>query len=95
MSEIKIETNAQDDGWEFQVTVIEGRSQTSHRVTMSKETYGKLTGGTVSPEECVRKSFEFLLEREPKESILRQFDITKISFYFPGFEQKLQHRLKR
>jgi hypothetical protein len=60
---------------------------------MSKATYEKLTGGVVSPEACVRKSFEFLLEREPKESILRQFDITKISYYFPDFEPKLQQRL--
>jgi hypothetical protein len=94
MSEIRIETQAQGDGWEFQVTVIEGRSQTSHRVTMSKAVYETLTGGAVSPEECVKKSFEFLLDREPKESILRQFDITKISFYFPEFEQQLKQRLK-
>jgi hypothetical protein len=94
MSEIKVETKAQDDGWEFQVTVIEGRRQTSHRVTMSKATYDQLTGGTVSPEECVKQSFEFLLQREPKESILRQFDLTKISYYFPDFEQAFQQRLK-
>ncbi len=94
MAEINIDMNAQDDGWEFQVRVLEGRSQTSHRVTMSEKTYEKLTHGIISPEECVRESFEFLLEREPKESILRQFDITKISFYFPDFEKKLQQRLK-
>lgn len=93
MSEIKIETKAQGDGWEFHVTVVEGRRQTSHRVTMSQGTYERLTGGVVSPEACVKTSFEFLLEREPKESILRQFDITKISYYFPDFEPKLQQRL--
>jgi len=95
MSEIRIEMKAQDDGWEFHVTVMEGRSQTSYRVTMSKATYERLTEGVVSPEACVKQAFEFLLEREPKESILRQFDITKISYYFPDFEPKLKQRLKR
>lgn len=93
MSQINITTDARGEGWEFEVTVSEGHSQTSHRVTMSHAVYDRLTGGRVTPEECVRKAFEFLLEREPKESILRQFDIRKISFYFPDFEQTLQQRL--
>jgi hypothetical protein len=93
MAEIRIDTKAQNDGWQFQVEIIEGKSRTSHRVTMSKATYEKLTGGKVSPEICVQKSFEFLLEREPKESILRQFDITVIAHYFPDFEQQLKRKL--
>ena len=35
----------------------------------------------------VRACFRFLLDREPKESILREFDIDVIEGYFPGFEQ--------
>jgi len=31
-----------------------------------------------NPEELVRRSFEFLLQREPKESILREFDLAVI-----------------
>jgi hypothetical protein len=34
-----------------------------------------------------------LLDREPKESILRRFDVTVISRYFPEFEQELPHYL--
>ena len=92
MTQIKIDTKAQDDGWQFQVEIIQGKSRTSHQVTMSKATYEKLTGGKVTPEACVQKSFEFLLEQEPKESILRQFDITEISYYFPDFEQQLKRK---
>ena len=40
-----------------------------------------------SAEELVRRSFEFLLEREPKESILSRFDLTVISRYFPEYER--------
>ena len=78
---------------EFLVTVTEGRSQSSHRVTVRQDYYEKLSGGKVSAEELVRRSFEFLLEREPKESILSQFDLTVIMRYFPDYEQKIQKRL--
>jgi hypothetical protein len=56
---------------------------------MSQATYESLTGGKANLADCVRAAFRFLLEREPKESILSSFDITIISRYFPGFEQDL------
>ena len=31
----------------------------------------------------------FLLEREPKESILRSFDVSQIATYFPEFEAEI------
>src|SRR5207247_1270113 len=36
--------------------------------------------------ELVRRAFEFLLEGEPKESILGRFDIRDIGRYFPEFD---------
>ena len=75
---------------EYRVSVTEGESQSTHVVTLRPEYHEKLTGGTDSPEELVRRSFEFLLEREPKESILRQFDLKVISRYFPEYEQKIR-----
>jgi hypothetical protein len=35
--------------------------------------------------DLVRRSFEFLLEREPASSILREFRITDIERYFPEY----------
>ena len=35
----------------------------------------------------------FLLEREPKESILRSFDLTVISRYFAEYEREMTGRL--
>ncbi len=49
--------------------------------------------GRCSPEECIRTSFEFLLEREAKEAILREFDLTLIGRYFPEYERELSRRL--
>ena len=47
----------------------------------------------MEPEELIRKSFEFLLEHEPKESILSRFDLTVISRYFPEYEGEIKKRL--
>ncbi len=42
-----------------------------------------------SPEELVRRSFGFLLQREPKESILREFDLEVIQRYFPDYDRAM------
>lgn len=69
----------------FEVTV-ESRITTTHTVTVPQEYYQKLTGGKVDPETLVEKSFEFLLQRESNTSILRSFELTVISRYFPEYE---------
>ncbi len=77
----------------FRVRVSESGSETTHDVTLSPNNYIKLTAGKVEPEELVRRSFEFLLEREPKESILTRFDLSVISRYFPEYEREIKRRL--
>lgn len=86
---IKIEKIDDDT---FNVTV-EAATTTIHRVTLNSNYYHKLTGGRISPEQLVQKSFEFLLERESNTSILNRFDLTEISRYFPEFEQALAQKL--
>lgn len=78
---------------EFLVTVRDGRGQSLHHVTLAPDYYQKLAGGRVSAEELVRRSFEFLLEREPKESILSQFDLSVIARYFPDYEREIKKRI--
>ena len=78
---------------QFRVTVSDARSHSSHVVTVTKDYYEKLTAEKVSPEELVRVSFEFLLQREPKESILRAFDLTVIREYFPEYEGQITSQL--
>jgi len=70
----------------FKVTV-NSASTTTHKVTLSDSYYKKLTGGAITPEELIKKSFEFLLEREPNTSILRSFDLPVIGRYFPEYEK--------
>jgi hypothetical protein len=73
----------------FHITVSEGDSITRHEVTLSAADFERLGEHYGSPEEFVRSCFEFLLEREPKSSILPTFDIAEIGIYFPDFERKI------
>ena len=73
----------------FKVTVNEATT-TTHTVTVTPSYYKKLTGNRAKPEELVRRSFEFLLERESNTSILSAFDLSVISQYFPEYEKTIQ-----
>jgi len=78
---------------EYRVRIIEGRAETSHIVTLQPGDHQRLAGGKARPEELLKRSFEFLLEREPKESILARFDLPLIARYFPEYEREIQRRL--
>jgi len=77
----------------FEVTVA-GRTTTTHRVTVDSSYHEKLTGGHISAEELIEKSFEFLLKRENNTSILRTFKLPIIGRYFPEYETTIRKMLK-
>ncbi len=62
----RIEVEKLKDG-EFRVRVIEGRSESTHRVHISEDDYRRICAGKIEAGELIRRSFEFLLAREPKE----------------------------
>jgi hypothetical protein len=53
-------------------------SQMKHKVRMDKEYYEKISTGIIGPVDFVKKSFEFLLKREDKDSILEEFNIKQL-----------------
>ncbi|WP_334107197.1 hypothetical protein [Methylobacillus sp.] len=73
---------------------IEAASSTVHRVTVTPEYAHHLSQGQFDAQELVRRSFEFLLLREPNTSILRSFDLSVISRYFPEFERAIAQSAK-
>ena len=77
----------------FRVTVTDGDSQSMHTVSLSADYYDKLTQKQVSQEVLIEQSFRFLLEHEPKESILREFDLPLIGHYFRNYESEIRRRL--
>lgn len=87
-------TIRQDEGNDFTVTVDEGRSSTSHQVTVWPSDVERYAPGA-TPEELLEASFLFLLEREPKESILRRFELPVIERYFPDYPAVIASRLMR
>jgi hypothetical protein len=78
----------------YEVSVA-GRTPTTHRVTASEEYVRSLTGGRAPGVALVRKSFEFLLEREPNTSILRTFELRVIQSYFPEYERIISEAFAR
>ena len=73
----------------FDVVVRDARGESRHRVTIGAadaERWAKL-GAT--PLLCVEAAMRFLLDREPKESILGAFDMGVIRRYFPEFDDAL------
>lgn len=95
MEEIKVQKEAESDTeLEFSVKVEEGASSSNHKITVDKKTLDQLAPEDIGATKLVRESFKFLLEREPKESILSKFDLTTIGDYFPEYEEKIRNRLE-
>jgi hypothetical protein len=79
-------------GATFQVEVREGAMRTVHHVTATQADVQRY-GGSVSTERLIKASFEFLLERESKESILSTFALPVIERYFPEYAKEIRKRL--
>lgn len=89
MADVKVTPAAGDD---YVVEVQERGASTRHTVTVDSSALQRL-GGSVSAERLLEESFRFLLEREPKEAILRRFEISVIGRYFPEYENEIRRRL--
>jgi hypothetical protein len=81
------------DDTTFEV-VVQGRSPTTHLVTVPPAYAEKLAGKDVSVDLLVSRSFDFLLEREPNTSILSRFELSVIARYFPEYERVIGGMLK-
>ena len=80
---------------EFAVEVRDARGSSRHTVTLDPALLARLTAGRrVGGEAFVEAVFEFLLEREPKESIMSRFDVSIVSRYFPEFETAIGSYLR-
>ncbi len=82
---VEVHCTPEGDGYRCAVTVSDGRSSTRHAVLVTKRDFDRWSRGR-SAETLVKDSFEFLLEREPKASILEEFDLSVIKRYFPDYD---------
>lgn len=76
----------------YRVTVDEGGSRSTHEVTVTAADLGRYAPGAEITR-LLEESFAFLLEREPKESILGRFDLPVIERYFPEYPTEIRQRL--
>jgi hypothetical protein len=94
MSTVDVTAAVVGDGWDCTVIIRNG-SETHHLVRVTRADLARLAPGESDPVSLVETSFAFLLERESKESILREFDLTVIGTYFPEYEREIVRRLPR
>ena len=84
---IAVSARPSGDGHVADVTVRD-RTTTKHTVHVSRAERERYGAGDV--ELLVRRSLEFLLEREANTSILREFDLSAIERYFPDYPQHIR-----
>ena len=89
MANLDISCVAATDGWLCQVRIADHGSESRHSITFTRADFQRLAASGEAPESLVRRSVEFLLARESKESILRSFALTDIGRYFPEYEREL------
>jgi hypothetical protein len=67
---------------------------TRHAVTVSRADLARLAPGHYDPQRLVTASFTYLLAREPREAILRSFELPIIERYFPGYEAEIRRQMQ-
>lgn len=78
---------------EYGVRVTEGDHSTDHHVRVPESLRDELGFVDLDEDALVHESFHFLLEREPADSILGEFDLDVISRYFPEYVPEIRTRL--
>ena len=94
-TDVQVRCEPAPDGWRCQVSVRDASGETRHDVTVSAADAEDLgvAHDARHVQRVVEEAFDFLLEREPKTSILRSFDLSVIEQYFPDFEHEIRSRL--
>ena len=93
MTTVDVDCRPGSDGWTCAVAIAEASTRSGHTVNVRTGDLERLDPTATEPSDLVRRSFEFLLRREPKESILASFDLTMISRYFPDYETEISRRV--
>ena len=91
MTTIDVRCLPTSDGAACAVVVTDATGSSDYEVTVRRS--DPLAGG--DPERLVRETFEFLLEREPRQSILSTFDLRVVRRYFPEYDDAIARRLAR
>jgi hypothetical protein len=83
--QVDVSCTAEGEGYRCGVEVSDRGSTSRHLVRVSRGELARWGRGR-PVEQLVRDSFAFLLQRESKESILKEFDLSVIKRYFADFD---------
>ncbi|MEP7082805.1 MAG: hypothetical protein ABI841_07500 [Chloroflexota bacterium] len=78
--------------WLCRVAVGNDPAATTHEVDVTDADLSRLAPNA-DVQRLVEASFRFLLEREPREAILRRFTLPVIGRYFPEYVAEIGRRL--
>lgn len=89
---VSVQVRESDRGWACEVEVEGDGGKTRHSVRVSPADVARWGAGSEDEQvaDLVRRSFQFLLEREPPDSILRRFDLSVIQRYFPEYDREFR-----
>ncbi len=90
MTAVHVACRAAEGGWTCDVRLTDERGTGHHEVRVSAADLDRLAPGATQPDDLVRRSVAFLLEREPRGSILRSFDLPAVGRYFPEYEATIR-----
>ena len=92
MQDVAVACERSAGEYRCRVTIGEDPAATHHVVSFGQAEFERLAPHA-TPEKLVSAAFEYLLEREPREQILRDFELAVIGRYFPGWEEAVGERL--
>lgn len=96
MSAPSVTVNPRPGGaFTFDVIVRDLRGESRHRVTVEANDAERWAKLGVEPSRWAEAVMRFLLDREPKESIMSAFDMSVVRRYFPEFDDALPGYLAR
>jgi hypothetical protein len=90
---VEIAVQPTPGGWVCEVTLEAEGERSHHTVAISAadlQRWGRGEQDAAAVEDLARRSFEFLLEREPARAILPRFDLSVIQRYFPDYDHALR-----
>ena len=82
-------------GFTFDVIVRDLRGESRHRATIEANEAERWAKLGAEPSRCAEAVMRFLLDREPKESIMSAFDMGVVRRYFPEFDDAFPRYLVR
>ena len=77
------------DNNSFKVSVVKD-SSTEHIVLLNDHFHQNISNNKLTKSELITNSFEFLLERESNQSILKKFNLEVIGQYFPEYIDEIK-----